>query len=89
MNKEQGTTTRFQIRFVVCRWEGSLHELRRARGTGPGTSPEEHGDPARARPVRAGVTRRFSFKGRAFGLCPRSARGRPEVAGPTGDEENA
>ena len=44
LNKEQGTTTR---PFVVCRWRGSRHELRRARGV---QCRREDGDAGRGFP---------------------------------------
>jgi len=76
LNKEQGTTTR---PFVVCRWRGSRHELRRARGV---QCRREDGDAVKSRQnvVPSFVTGRlwgFSFKGRAGG-------GRADGGGRTG-----
>ena len=76
LDNYQGTTTRG---FVVCRWRGSRHELRRARRV---QCRREDGDAVKSRQnvVPSFVTGRlwgFSFKGRAGG-------GRADGGGRTG-----
>ena len=89
---------------IVCRWRGSWHELRRARGTGLGTSPEEQGELARHGPCERGDEEPGSAGERTgtpssrdkmlFPVLSRDGFGGslskegPEVGGPTGEEES-